>query len=66
MAFVPSEDSDQPQISLWLAWASAQSDQSLRLYAQWVGKNPSFLHADSENSDQTAQSSLGAKIILLV
>ena len=29
-------------------------DQS-SLCAQWVAKNPSFLHADSEDSDQTAQ-----------
>ena len=36
------------QISL----ASAQSDQS-SLCAQWVTKDPSFLHADSEDSDQT-------------
>ena len=28
------------------AWASAQSDQS-SLCAQWVAKDPSFLHADS-------------------
>ena len=34
------------------AWASAQSDQS-SLCAQWVVKNPSFLHVDSEYSDQT-------------
>ena len=34
------------------AWASAQSDQS-SLCAQWVTKDPSFLHADSEDSDQT-------------
>ena len=34
------------------AWASAQSDQS-SLCAQWVAKDPSFLHADSEDSDQT-------------
>ena len=42
------------QISLGIrpAWASAQSDQS-SLYAQWVAKDPSFLHADSEDSDQT-------------
>ena len=33
-------------------WASAQSDQSL-LCAQWVAKDQSFLHADSEDSDQT-------------
>ena len=34
------------------AWASAKFDQS-SLYAQWVAKEPSFLHADSEDSDQT-------------
>ena len=36
----------------WLrsAWASTQSDQSL-LCAQWVAKDPSFLHADCEDSD---------------
>ena len=36
------------------AWASAQSDQS-SLCAQWVAKNRSFLHADSEDSDQTGR-----------
>ena len=36
------------------AWASTQSDQSL-LSAQWLAKGPSFLHADSENSDQTGR-----------
>ena len=41
------------------AWASAQSDQSL-LCAQWVAKDPSFLHTDSEDSDQTGQM-LGAQ-----
>ena len=34
------------------AWASAQSDQSL-LCAQWVAKDLSFLHVDSEDSDLT-------------
>ena len=34
------------------AWASAQSDQST-LCAHWVAKDPRFLHADSEYSDQT-------------
>ena len=34
------------------AWASTHSNQSL-LYTQWVAKDPSFLHADSEDSDQT-------------
>ena len=36
------------------AWASAQSDQS-SLCAQWVAKDPSFLHADSEDSDRTGR-----------
>ena len=40
------------------------------LCAEWVGKDPSFLHADSEYSDQTermrSESSLGAHAILLV
>ena len=44
------------------AWASAQSDQSLRLCAQWVGKDPSFLHADNENSNQAdAQADLSLR-----
>ena len=34
------------------AWASAQSDQSLHC-AQWVAKDPSFLHVDSKDSDHT-------------
>ena len=41
----PSEDSDQPgPPPVW-------SESSL--CAQWVAKDPSFLHADSEDSDQT-------------
>ena len=36
------------------AWASAQSDQS-SLCAQWVAKDPRFLHADSEDSHQTGR-----------
>ena len=64
-------------------WASDQSDQSLRcvgcpdwsessLCAQWVAKDPSFLHADSEDSDQTGRMSrliwvfAGRTLILLV
>ena len=43
-----------PQRRLRSAWPSAQSDQSL-LCTQWVAKDPSFLHADSEDSDQTGQ-----------
>ena len=36
------------------AWASAQFDQS-SLCAQWVAKDPRFLHEDSEDSDQTGR-----------
>ena len=36
------------------AWASTQSDQS-SLCTQWVAKNPSFHHADSEDPDQSGQ-----------
>ena len=36
------------------AWASTQSDQ-YTLCALWVAKDPSFLHADSEDSDQTGR-----------
>ena len=36
------------------AWAFAQSDQSSQC-AQWVAEDPMFLHADSEDSDQTGQ-----------
>ena len=39
-----------------LAWASTQSDQS-SLCAQWVAKDPSFPHVDSEDSDQTGRMS---------
>ena len=46
MACVPSTDRS--------ACASAQSDQSSQC-AQWVVKDPSFLHADSEDSDQTGR-----------
>ena len=52
------------------AWAFAQSDKSL-LCAQWVVKDPMFLHVDSADwSDwvhaQADLSALGAKLILLV
>ena len=43
------------------AWESTLSDQSL-LCTQWVAKDPSFLHADSKDSDQTGQHT----VILLV
>ena len=36
------------------AWASAQSDQSSPC-TQWVARDPSFLHADSEDADQTGR-----------
>ena len=36
------------------AWASPQSDQS-SLCTLWVAKDPSFLHADSKDSDQTGR-----------
>ena len=36
------------QRRLGSAWASAQSDQS-SLCTQWIAKDPSFLHADSED-----------------
>ena len=36
------------------AWASAQYDLS-SLCAQWVAKDPSFVHAESEDSDQTVR-----------
>ena len=42
------------QRRLRLAWASTQYDQS-SLCAQWVAKDPSFIHADSEDSDQTGR-----------
>ena len=43
--FAPSEDSDQP----------GHPPSLIRVFAvaQWVAKDPSFLHADSEDSEQT-------------
>ena len=35
--------------------ACAPSESESSLCAQWVAKDPSFLHADSEDSDQTGQ-----------
>ena len=43
----PSEDSDQPG-HLHNLIKSSQC-------AQWVAKDPSFLHVDSEDSDQTGR-----------
>ena len=42
MTSAPSEDSGQPE-------------HPPRLCAQWVTKDPMFLHADSKDSDQTGQ-----------
>ena len=56
----PREDSDQPGHPLSL----------IRVFAcaQWVAKDPSFLHADSEDSDQTGRIWVFAEltVILLV
>ena len=52
-------------------WASTPSDRSL-LCTQWVAKDPSCLHADSEDSDKTGQMPrliwvfTGRTVILLV
>ena len=43
---------DKAQRRLRSAWAFPQYDYS-SLYAQWVAKDPSFLNADSKDSDQT-------------
>ena len=40
MAYAPSEDSDRSKSPLC---------------SQWIAKDPSFLHADSEDSDQTGR-----------
>ena len=37
------------------AWASTRSDQSLPCALIWLAKDPRFLHADSEDSDQTGR-----------
>ena len=49
----PSEDSDQP----------GHPPSLIRVFAcvQWVAKDPSFLHADSEDSEQTAQFDLSLR-----
>ena len=66
-----NEQNDCAQRRLRSAWASAQSDQSL-LCAQSVVMDPSFLHADSEDSDQTGRMPrlfwvfAGCTVILLV
>ena len=57
----PQGNTDEyPQHNWAASWQNqqnglcAQSDQS-SLYAQWVAKDPSFLHADSEDSDHTGR-----------
>ena len=47
MACAPSEDSDQP----------GHPPSLIRVFAcaQWVAKDPSFLHVDSEDPDQTGR-----------
>ena len=53
---------DMTKPTMWLcaqrrlrsAWASTQSDKS-SLCAQLVAKDPSFLHVDTEDSDQTGR-----------
>ena len=47
IAFEPNEDSDQPGHPPSLS----ESSQC----AQWVAEDPMFLHADSEDSDQTGR-----------
>ena len=57
------------QRRLWSDWADAQADLSR---AQWLAKDPWFLHADSEDPDQTGQMPrliwvfVGRTLILLV
>ena len=50
-----NQQNDCTQWRLRSAWVSAQSDQS-SLCAQWVAKDPSFLHADSEDWSDWADS----------
>ena len=47
MACAPSEDSDQP--------GHPHSLIRVFAYAQWVAKDPRFLHTDGEDSDQTGR-----------
>ena len=54
------------------AYAPSEDSDQLGIRAQRVAKDPSFLHADSEDSDQTGrmpgwyESSLGAHATLVV
>ena len=47
VACAPSEDSDQP--------GHPPSLIRVLLCAQWVAKDPGFLHVDNEDSDQTGR-----------
>ena len=47
MICAPSEDRS--------AWAATQSDQESSQCAKWIAEVPMFLHADSEDSDQTGR-----------
>ena len=49
MACAPSEDSDQISLGIY----PVRSESSL--CAQWVAKDPSFLHTDSKDSDQSGR-----------
>ena len=40
---------------VWLYIMSWQRERESSLCVQWVAKDPSFLHADSEDSDQTGR-----------
>ena len=56
----------QISLGIWPVWSESS------LCAQWVAKEPSFLHADSEDSDQTGRMPrliwvfTGRPVILLV
>ena len=64
MAYAPSEDS--VSLGSHPVWSESS------LCAQWVAKDPRFLHADSQDSDQTGQTPrlirvfTGRTVILLV
>ena len=56
--WVPSEDSDQPghpPIERTVKTGHSPSLIESSLSAQWVAKDPSVLHADSEDPDQTGR-----------
>ena len=51
----PSEDSDQSGIPP--VWSERPVWSESSLYAHWEANDPSFLHANSEDSDQTGRMS---------